>query len=99
MKSDRRHSGVCEWRRAGWRWGEPVKRRLVWGARRSRSYLRQAHFAEDESAKRLERSELVLKKFRSAAAGSLTLRAVSAESVDGADRGLLRRQDQDGKHC
>ncbi len=71
-----------------------VKRKLI-SRDEVNHYLREK-FDEDEGAKRMERSEIVLKKF-----GLLDrdfhLAAVSAFSADGADCGVLRQQDEDGE--
>ena len=72
----------------------PVKRKLI-SRDEVKKYLTKK-FDEDEGAKRMERAEIVLKKF-----GLLDrdfhLAAVSGDAADGADRGLLRQQDEDGE--
>ena len=69
-----------------------VKRQLTTRAA-VESYLDEK-FNEDEGAKRLERDEIVLKKF-GLHRPRLRAQALPAGAPEGADRGLLRLQDQD----
>ncbi len=88
-----RDDGVCG-EDTGLAGGPHVKRRLV--TREEVTKYLMKTFDEDESSKRLQRSEIVLKKF-----GLLNRdfqpAAVSAEPADGADCRVLRRQDEDGE--
>jgi hypothetical protein len=66
-----------------------VKRKLI-SRDEVNQYLREK-FDEDEGAKRMERSEIVLKKFR------LPFAPFSSLAADGADCRILRQQDEDGE--
>ena len=72
----------------------PVKRKLI--SRDEVNRYLEKKFEEDEGAKRMERAEIVLKKF-----GLLDrdfhLRPFLLIAADGADCGILRQQDEDGE--
>ena len=61
------------------------------------SYLEEK-FNDDEDSKRMQRDEIVLEEIRPSRP-RLRVEALSAGLVEGADRGLLRHQDQDRQHA
>ncbi len=74
----------------------PVKRQLT-TRDAVESYLSKK-FDEDQDAKRMQRDEVVLKKF-GLAGSRLRVEAISAGAVERADRSVLRLQDQDREHA
>ncbi len=72
----------------------PVKRKLI--SRDEVTRYLEKKFAEDEGAKRMERDEIVLKKF-GLLDHDFRLRPFSGDFADGADCRVLRQQDEDGE--